>query len=279
METIIKSEKLSAKVNSHGAELTSLTDENDKEYIWYGTPEIWNRHAPVLFPFICSTETKTFTADGKRYNMSNHGFARDSEFDILSVSESSVTYELHSSEKTLSLYPYEFDFCVTYSLIGNKLNVTFMTINNGEKAMYFFVGGHPGFNLFSDIENYYIEYEKNEYIEQDLKTGKVIISDNKNIVDLSRELFKNDVFIKENPDSSYISLVNRKTGERIKLSFEGKAIAVWSPYKENASFVCMEPWSSVPIYFENTKELTEMKNAIRLESKKSHEFKFAIEIN
>lgn len=278
METIIKSNNFTATVNSHGAELTSLKDEKGREYIWYGTPEIWNRHAPVLFPFICSTDTKTYTVNGESYNMSNHGFARDSEFDILSVSENSVTYELKSSEKTLSLYPFEFDFCVTYTLIGKTLDVTFTTINAGEKPMYFFVGGHPGFNLFSNIEDYYIEYEKNEYIEQDLKTGKVIISDNKNTVNLSRELFKNDVFIKENPASSYISLVNKVTGERIKLSFKGKAIAVWSPYKDNANFVCMEPWSSVPIYFENTKELTEMKNAIKLEAKKSHEFKFSVEI-
>lgn len=80
----ISSGGLTAKINSMGAELCSLV-KNGKEYIWQAG-EAWNRHAPILFPFICSPKDKTYVAGGKTYKMNaNHGFARDMEFQATDV--------------------------------------------------------------------------------------------------------------------------------------------------------------------------------------------------
>ena len=50
---IIENDSLRVTVSDAGAELISVINkENDAERIWIGDPAIWNRHAPILFPFV-----------------------------------------------------------------------------------------------------------------------------------------------------------------------------------------------------------------------------------
>ena len=49
----MENEKLRVQISDHGAELCSIYDkETDREAVWIGDPAFWNRHAPVLFPFV-----------------------------------------------------------------------------------------------------------------------------------------------------------------------------------------------------------------------------------
>ena len=48
-------------------------DENGKVY--------WNRHAPVLFPIVGKLKRSPTLINGRTYEMSQHGFARDMEFE------------------------------------------------------------------------------------------------------------------------------------------------------------------------------------------------------
>ena len=49
----VENEYLTLQVNDIGAELHSLkSKKTGEEYIWYGTPEIWNGQSPILFPVI-----------------------------------------------------------------------------------------------------------------------------------------------------------------------------------------------------------------------------------
>lgn len=283
MQSVIGSKGFSAVINSLGAELSSFKDKGGKEYIWQADPVIWARHAPVLFPFVCSTDDKTFTVNGEKFDMSNHGFARDTEFELCENTENSVSYVLRSNEETKKLYPFDFVFTVKYVLMGNKLTEYYITENTGTDDMYFFVGGHPAFNCplqdNESFEDYYVMYEQPETVKQIFPGKEILIADNTDKVDITRELFANDVFMKDKPNSSEISLRSRKSQRGVKVSFDNKGcIAVWSPYKEKASFVCLEPWSSVPVYCDKTNELTEMPHAIKLSPEKKHEFVFSIEI-
>ena len=50
---IIENSRLRVTVSSHGAELCSIYDKKaEREVIWNADPSCWNRHAPVLFPFV-----------------------------------------------------------------------------------------------------------------------------------------------------------------------------------------------------------------------------------
>ena len=59
----LENDQLRVQINDLGAELTEIYDKtNDRQVLWNADPSYWNRHAPVLFPNVLSTETPT-TAD------------------------------------------------------------------------------------------------------------------------------------------------------------------------------------------------------------------------
>lgn len=89
MKYTIKSDKLTAVIDSFGAELCSVKDASGREYIWT-SEDVWKRHAPLLFPFVCNTASKKYTVNGKEYALSNHGFTRDTDFPTAESTDSAV---------------------------------------------------------------------------------------------------------------------------------------------------------------------------------------------
>lgn len=288
MQITIASEKTTAVIDSFGAELHSLKDAAGSEYLWQADPAVWKRHAPVLFPFICNTDSKKYTYEGQEYSLANHGFARDSEFKLASSDNKSAEFVLRSSAETLKLYPFDFELRIRYALSGNKLDVSYTVKNTDKKDMYFFIGGHPAFNVpmgGEDFGDYFVEYEKPETIIQEFKGKTTVIADSTAKVPLSHELFANDVFMKDAPKSSWIALVSEKSGRKIKLNYDPKGcIAVWSSYfedkavTEQAKFVCLEPWSSVPVYCDKEDDITKMSHAIKLSPEKEYVFEYSVEV-
>ncbi|MCM1022897.1 MAG: aldose 1-epimerase family protein [Prevotella sp.] len=288
MKITLTSEKAKAVVDSFGAELHSLADSAGTEYLWQADPAVWKRHAPVLFPFICNTDSKKYTYEGREYSLANHGFARDSEFELVSSDGVSAEFALRSDAETLKLYPFDFELRIGYRLSGNKLDVSYTVKNTDVKDIYFFIGGHPAFNVpldGGDFDGYFVEYEKPETIVQDFKGKRTVIADNTAKVPLSHELFANDVFMKDAPASSWIAIVSEKSGRKVKLNYDPKGcIAVWSSWfedkslTEKAKFVCLEPWSSVPVYCDKEEDIAKMSHVIRLAPEKEYVFAYSIEI-
>ena len=287
MQTTISTEKINVTIDSFGAELHSLKLGNT-EYLWQAEPTVWKRHAPVLFPFICNTESKKYYYDGEEYTLSNHGFARDSEFELVSVTDTESEFLLKATDETKLKYPFDFNLFVKYMVDNNKLTVTYTVKNTDNKDIYFFIGGHPAFrvplNDNESFDDYYVEYEVNENIVQEFNGKSTIILDNANKVSLSHELFANDVFMKDIPNSSWVALAN-KNGRRVKLNYDNSGcIAVWSSYfadkalTEKAEFVCLEPWSSVPVYCDMEEDITRMSHAIKLAPANEYIFTYSIEI-
>lgn len=280
MQVTISSNNVKAVIDSFGAELHSLQSGSGTEYLWQADPAVWKRHAPVLFPFICNTASKKYTVNGAEYGFANHGFARDTEFETLYANESETGFRLKSSEETKKLYPYDFELYIKYAAADSRVGVSYIVKNTDSKDIFFFIGGHPAF-IVPDFDDYFLRYEKPETISR----GGVLIADNAADVPLSHELFAEDVFMKDKPASSWVALVSKSEGTKVKLNYDNSGcIAVWSSYfedkalTEQAKFVCLEPWSSVPVYCEDTEELTQMKNAVRLAPGCSHVFSYKIEI-
>lgn len=167
----IKNDKLSISADTFGAELHSIKLDG-KEYLWQ-CGDAWKRYAPILFPFICSPKDRTYKAGGQEYHMAaNHGFARDSEFTYAGSTKNSVSFTLKDNDVTLAQYPYHFELEVTYSIKGSKVTVTNTVKNTDEKAMYFYLGGHPAFICDIQGGKCTVEYEKNEHIVQLSQTAR-----------------------------------------------------------------------------------------------------------
>ena len=84
---VLENERFRVEINEFGAELTRFTSKKDgTEYVWKGDPAAWKRHAPILFPIVGRLKDKTYTVDGKPYEITQHGFGRDLEWQAQKIS-------------------------------------------------------------------------------------------------------------------------------------------------------------------------------------------------
>ena len=71
----MENEYLKVEISQHGAELSRIYDKKrHHEVIWSADPAYWNRHAPVLFPFVGKVTNGAYRYQGKSYPMGQHGF-------------------------------------------------------------------------------------------------------------------------------------------------------------------------------------------------------------
>ena len=146
-ERVLENGLLKAVIRDQGAELVSLQDRTSgQEYIWDASPNVWNRHAPVLFPFVGKVYKGVYRHQGKEYELrSQHGFARDSRFDCVKEEKDCVIHRLCDTEETRAVYPFAFRLEVIHRLEGRTLTVEYRVENPGDDLLYYSVGGHPGF--------------------------------------------------------------------------------------------------------------------------------------
>ena len=147
---ILENDILKISVADAGAELCSVLDkELDTERIWTGDPTIWNRHSPILFPFVGRVTGGKYRIGNREYSMkTQHGFARDMVFTCVGESAGSVSHLLLPTEATKEIYPFDFRLLVRHSLDPEnprKILVEWQVENTGADRMYYSIGGHPGF--------------------------------------------------------------------------------------------------------------------------------------
>jgi len=283
----IQNDSLRLSVRSTGAEMTSLYQiRQDLEYLWQGNPSIWNGQAYNLFPVVCALANDQFTHNGKTYTLQKHGFARKMEFDLAEQTAESLTFLLTNTPQTLEQYPFCFRFLITYRLEGSKLFHRFRVENTNQETIYFSVGGHPAFNLAvfegETIEDYYIEFEKEEKISRLVdKTGFLknheLYLNNEKIIPIKPDTFKDDALVFGNLKSENIAIKNKKGNYQVKVNIsEFPYLGLWA--KENAPYVCIEPWQGIPDAPEGYADISMKKGIVSLAAGQVWEKKFAIEI-
>ncbi len=246
MTTTISNSILTAQIKHKGAELCSLKDQTDKEYIWNGNPAFWGKHSPVLFPIVGTLKNNSYQYDNAEYQLSRHGFARDIEFELIDKQENSATFSLVSSPETKEKYPFDFDLHLIYTLDNKSLKIEYKVFNNGQSKMPFSIGAHPAFDLPGNFENYSLAFDKKEVLKYYLlKDG--LISDTTDVLNLDENelllnygLFANDALVFKNiPSKSITILENSKPFLRVNYS-DFPDLGIWTP--SNAPFICIEPW-------------------------------------
>lgn len=291
MNSTIYNDFLTIDADTKGAELSSIkTIKDNLEYLWQADPKVWGRHAPILFPLVGKLKEDKTIIEGENYSMGQHGFARDFEFQIIGKTAESISYQLLCNEETLKKYPYKFNLLVVYTLIENKLEITYKIKNIDEKVIYFSIGAHPGFAcpLFENekFEDYYLEFSDKEnadiyLLEEGIFSGKKephLKEDT--IIPITRELFINDALVYEKLNSSSISLNSRKHQRGIKVDFQGfPYLGIWSRPQGDGDFVCIEPWFGLSDFKDSDGIYKNKKGMLSLEPDKFFDCKFIIEVN
>ena len=137
----LKNNIISIEISTIGAEMKKIT-VNGKERLWNGDPSFWSGTAPVLFPICGGLPDDKFTYKGKEYTLPKHGFAKTMTFEVENQTGLSVTFLLKSKEETFEMYPWSFEFRITYSLQGTRIEIDYDIKNTSEETMYASVGAH-----------------------------------------------------------------------------------------------------------------------------------------
>lgn len=285
----LNNEYISIEVSKHGAELRSIK-YNDKEYLWQADAKYWGRSAPILFPIVGQVWNGTYRVNGTPYKMSQHGFARDMDFEPISGKEG--TFRLCSNEETLAKYPYSFELVATYALQGKQVQCVWTVKNTGDSTMYYQIGAHPGF--------YYRDFDENDamhgmitvenlsksavkpiirgVIEGGFRASRAKATKISCIMLLDNNTFAQDALLLEDGQTKIITLRDKKAKEYIRVTSDCQVYGIWSPTGKNAPFVCLEPWMGRcdSVGFEG--DISEREFIQKLEPNQSQDFSYTIEI-
>lgn len=282
MTTTISNLNLKAQIKHLGAELVSLKNNQNKEFIWEGDPIFWGKHSPVLFPIVGTLKSNIFFYQKKEYHLSRHGFAREMEFKLITKSENSATFSLTSSMETRNVYPFNFELQICYSIEENKLIIEYKVINNTDSILPFSIGAHPAFALPNPFEQYALLFDSKEVLtsfelENDLlsdKTERIEMLDNE--VPLTYSLFEKDALIFKKLQSKSITILENKN-PMLRVRFDDfPNLGIWT--KKNAPFLCIEPWVGYSDTIHSSGNIVEKEGIKIVEANQTVTYNFSIEI-
>jgi galactose mutarotase-like enzyme len=282
LDITISNGQLTATINPKGAELNSLKNAANTEFIWEGDAKYWGKHSPILFPIVGTLKNNSYLYNGQVHALTRHGFARDNMFAIKEQTENSVTFSLSQNEDTLRVYPFKFELQLAYILKDKALHLNYTVINNGTGKMPFSIGAHPAFALPGAFDDYSLKFEKTEnlistMLEDDLLSDQVTtIPTSNGTLPLNYSLFENDALIFKSLQSKEVTIA-KDGNDYIKVSFvDFPHLGIWT--KEDAPFLCIEPWQGYSDSPETRGNLIEKEGVVLLEEGESYKASFAIEI-
>ncbi|MFT4899777.1 MAG: galactose mutarotase-like enzyme [Flavobacteriales bacterium] len=285
----LENDQISVKVKQLGAELCSYFDkENSREIIWNANAKFWGRHAPILFPIIGKVENNTYTINKKPYNLTQHGFARDQDYKIISQTNSTLILGLESTKETLENYPFEFKLQVEISIHQKEVKVLYRVINPSNSSIYFCIGAHPAFNVPFDNTSTFTDYELT--LEKEENSDRLLLTPEgfrtgTNLVNwlqgstikLTEELFTDDALIFDDLKSRFLTINSVKSNQSVKVSWNNYPhMGIWKQLN-NAPFICVEPWNGMADQVGLGNDFKEKKGIINLTAKATFECSYSIE--
>ena len=251
----LENQYLLVEASEDGAEITKIYNKEDgTDIIWEGNPEFWKRHSPVLFPNVGKTYKNKMLINGEEYTTSQHGFARDMEFSLLSQSDKELWFCLSSDQETLGKYPYEFVLKLGYRLLEDGVLVLWQVENPGKEEMPFAIGGHPAFNC--PIEegksqtDYLLYIDAKDQVVSTRLGSSGLATEEKDVYALSedgflpitKELFDKDALVIEHDQAKKVALCGQNKKPYLTVTMEAPLFGIWSPPGKNAPFIRIEPW-------------------------------------
>ena len=257
MKYTLKNEFYTVTLSDLGAEIVSIKSKDGFEFMWSGMKgkNYWSMSAPILFPVCGSLPSSRYTLSGKEYEMPQHGFALSSVFELLSKSDTHIEFLLKSSEESKKRYPFDFNFKLKYTLLGEKLVFNTSVENLSGETMPYMFGWHPGFNLPTDekcdIESFKLALGR-ESVSWIPLTDGVFYTEKPVLRELpngeygfnEKEIYENDTMIFKGHDKSF-SLYANESSYRLNMTASENlpTLCIWKEPDSKAKFICIEPWS------------------------------------
>lgn len=288
----LKNDTLKITVNNIGAELCEIKSvKYNTDFMWDANPDVWGSFAPNLFPIIGALKDNTYTFENQKYTLPKHGFIRNnSQVKLLEQTPNSLTFGLTYSEESLKIYPFKFQFAITYTLKDNCINVLHTIKNVDDETLYFSVGGHPAFKcpVFENenFEDYTLDFEHVENSKTHLinmenglisSNTKPMLKNSKELK-LTHELFNEDALIFKDLRSRSVTLKSNKNGETLTVSYpDFDYLGIWA--KPNGNYVCIEPWLGIADSESTNQNFKDKEGILKLEPNKTFKATYRIEIH
>lgn len=255
---ILKNEFITVAINPKGAELSSVVLDGI-ERIWQADPQIWDRHSPLLFPFIGRLKNQQYELDGAVIDAPRHGFCRDRMFQVVEHSDTKVRYKTESDCDTMSVYPFHFTLEIEFELAGHSIIKRHIVTNRSHRELPFEVGGHDAYRttLFpgEEMADYAIAFEAVDELHPyamdeggmlDLPEMTVPLEDGM-LTMLPEQLGLDTIVLADLPVRK-AALVSRKNGTRVTVEFDDfPYLGIWTAQKGvQTHYICIEPWSTLP---------------------------------
>lgn len=290
MINVLENDVLKIEVNSLGAELSSIkTKEDGLEYLWQGDPSVWGRKSPILFPIVGKLKDNEYYIENEKYELGQHGFARDMEFQVEQKNKEILEYKLKYNEESLKKYPYKFLLTITYELKGNSFNIGYEVKNLDSTEVYFSIGAHPGFNIpimeEERLEDYYLEFDKletvNKYelnIENSVSLKSIPFLENEKVIPMTKDIFNKGAIILLDVESNSLSLKSKKSSREVRVEYAGfPYLGIWGQ-PDNSPFVCIEPWYGVADFEDTDKQYKTKRGIQKLEVSKEFKANYYVTI-
>lgn len=286
---VLENEHLRIAVKPKGAELCSLFHKSTEiEHLWQADAGVWGKHAPILFPTIGELHEGKARFGTEVYQMSRHGFFRDSTSVLIQQNNDELVYELRANADSLRQYPFDFAIRVGYRLEGKCLTNWFEVENTGSQEMPFALGGHPAFAIChletEGIDDYYLEMEYEERAsrhllnDQGLFNGETeAVFENSKQLPLSETLFDKDALVFKDLKSRSVQLRSKQHLHGLRFNFEQwPYLGIWA--KPGAHFVCIEPWAGCADSQGFDQDFSEKEQVIILKANGQKRLSFWVEV-
>ena len=246
---------LSAAINPHGAELSSLTDGDGRELMTDADPRFWTGRAPILFPVVGRPSGETIRIDGRAYPMKQHGFARHRDFAVVEAGATRAVFALEDDAATRAVYPFAFRLEVAFEVRGATLAVEVTVANPAADAtLYASFGFHPAFAWPLPYGRARGDH-RITFAADEPGRLKAIAADGTiaahavespldgRVLHLKDVLFAHDALVWA-PVASQAVRYGAADGPQLDIAFpDTPMLGIWT--KPGAAYVCVEPWHGI----------------------------------
>ena len=179
----------------------------------------------------------------------------EKEMEVVKQNDYSISFSLKSNESTKSVYPFDFELIINYTLINNRLESSILVKNTSNEVMPFNLGLHPAFKvpLYNDkFEDYHLEFSNKKTYHTpsvDLTTGTIDFNkvfrtfENLSRLDLNYQDYDFDAIVLNDINFDNI-LLKKQDKTLLSFTFNGfNSLGIWTPNNNVfANFICLEPW-------------------------------------